>query len=715
MPNLDEIYEGIRKADANGDVEGVKRLGEYLQSIKDTPAAEEPKQPVVDTTKPQTTKPKKLTTAVEGAIQGLAGTANVLRGVPAAVGNMATGAIAAPVAGLAGIGSTIKNLAQGRSFDDAASAGADTSEAIQHKLTYEPKTESGKAAVSAANLPMEVASELLGKGGGAIGSVIGPRSEAAGEIIGKNAIPLAMTAEGLRGAVMNPMKPKEAVPGRNFSPLRKLNPEQENRFFRMKDQGVEPTLGNVTREPSQVRFEQQTAPTRDGAPIDQRMREQDHALADHINTLKKGPGMAGARDVNVTEAGRGVRVAVEKKAAAKKLQIKEAYDEARASGETKELVPVNALARYLKENESATVAVPELKAIANHLAELQEMTGTDAKMVPGKGTPINPGEISMEQPKAAGTQGLQAVGKVSIDDLEFLRQQAGKLANKEGSAKNYMVDVIKTIDRMTEGRGGEKYKAARAKRREYAVEFEDNAGVANIIDRKPATPADYKVATEDVWNKTVVSGSVADLGNVLNSLRSTRGAERQGAVQAMKDLQAHTVDHILEKAHVDGNISPAQLRKVINDIGKDKVDLLLGRDAMAKLQASLQTAKDLKTSPRKVPGSDTKLNAKRDIEEQAAKHAESVIKGVLPVWAGRLMSNFTENYRARAETRATKAAVEESLTPRRASMADIQKQADQVKADRSKYVKGEVAKRSAGPAVATMKDENKKRDVLTLD
>ncbi len=360
-------------------------------------------------------------------------------GSPETALQIGSGLVGSVAGGLAGLGQTGIELVKGKGLSESLASGGGTARHVQEALTYEPRSEGGRAVSSAVSLPVEVANKLLGHGGAAVGRAAG--DEAAGETIGENILPAGLAMAGARGLVKSPTKEAPPVAGKDYSPLRQFSMEEEERYRRQKGQGVQPTLGSVTRDPAQVRFEGQTAATEAGAPLHQRAIENDAALVRGIKGVKEqpspvGPNIAGSRDTSAADTGRGVRRAVEAKKAAKDQEVNEAYDKARASGETKELVDLSPIKQFLKDHEAEAISVPELNSVKSMVETLE-----------AKG-------------KAEGNP-----GHASIQDLENIRQRIGKFGMKDGSVKSYMGKLREGIDQMTEGKGGELYKAARAKRR----------------------------------------------------------------------------------------------------------------------------------------------------------------------------------------------------------------------------------------------------------
>lgn len=125
--------------------------------------------------------------------------------------SMATGAIAQPVAGLLGGAEALgkglwrggKALATGgdvgAALDQAASEGADTVSSVQEAMTYAPKTKAGQATQAAIAKPFEMASGALGRAGESVGGLVGPKTAAAGSVLGERAIELVGSLYGAKG------------------------------------------------------------------------------------------------------------------------------------------------------------------------------------------------------------------------------------------------------------------------------------------------------------------------------------------------------------------------------------------------------------------------------------------------------------------------------------------------------------------------------------
>jgi hypothetical protein len=141
--------------------------------------------------------------------------------------------------------------------------------------------------------------------------------------------------------------------------------------------------------------------------------------------------------------------------------------------------------------------------------------------------------------------------------------------------------------------------------------------------------------------------------------------------------------------------------------GEEKLAYLIGKDAVSALEGIGQTAKDLKKQPGKVAGSDTAVNIRSMAEKLATDHAATIMRGILPKPLSlitKIAEGISEKSAKRAETKRLQELIDESLTPHRASMADIAEEAAKTQKERKKYIMGEIKSRSALPALATVRE-----------
>jgi hypothetical protein len=154
-------------------------------------------------------------------------------------------------------------------------------------------------------------------------------------------------------------------------------------------------------------------------------------------------------------------------------------------------------------------------------------------------------------------------------------------------------DIKKMIDATTENAGGDLFKEARKLRTKYAREFENVGYVDKLLRTKPGT-TDRSVAFEDVFDHSVLNGSLDDVRAIGMTLKKA-GPEGQ---QAWKELQGQTVEYIKRKAtnttdkDIYGNpvVMPKQLKTVVDTLDQDgKLDYVFGKKGAQEIRDLLAT------------------------------------------------------------------------------------------------------------------------------
>lgn len=592
------------------------------------------------------------------------------------LGGLAKGAAEAGLSALTGIASSAAggvlgglrtgyNLATGEGLDKATQRGAETIAKVQQAGTYQPRSNTGQLLTDV----IGTAGEVPGKIGGAVGGIVGGAlggdvGERRGEAIGEAAPGVLAAVEGLRGSVGSArqaaQRERAPIPGKDVSPLRDLSPEESARMQRMTQQGIKPTLGQVTRDPTQFRFEEQTAKKPEGAALRTRELDTNDSLIKAVEDTDKL--RAGRKTTeNERQTGHAIASALEEKEAESIAGVNKKYQAARDSGETKELVPTKPLESYLDKTRFRRKTVTALDAISTQLDAMKKERG--------------------------------AKGKLSIDDLDELYKSANELSSAtDPVTSRHMADIKRTINSMTEGAGGDLYRDARRSRLEHELEFEDRASIARLIDKKSRT--DYKTSTEDVFKKTVVNSSLDELKDVTTSLLDTDPKKNPKPWQAVREMQGQLIDHLLDKAGVGGEalakgvtnergsptFSAPAFREAVRNIGRDKIEYLLGKDALERLYTTIQNARETKQAPGRVAGSDTAINTTDALRQAAMDSAKSTILSRVPG-----LKYIAPVLEERAKAKATASRIEESLTPRRASPEEIARQAKLAKKQESQY------------------------------
>jgi hypothetical protein len=313
---------------------------------------------------------------------------------------------------------------------------------------------------------------------------------------------------------------------------------------------VKLTKGQATREPGQQQFEIETAktyPESAGKPLVQRQAETNQNILRNFDNYVEATGAE--RTGLLRPVGQIVDEALVKQANEAKTKINAAYEKARASGETKALVPYEGLIQYVNE-QGPTVKeklAPILGAVEDQLA---------------KNDP-------------------QGTGMVSIDAMEDIYKFINANA-QEGTPNAVQGRQLKNlINASTEGAGGDLYREARRLRATFGRQFEDVGSVDKLLRTKPGT-SDRAVAFEDVFKHSILDGSFDDTRNIAVLLKKG-GPEGQ---QAWKELQGQTIEYIKDQATKNiqrdsqGNPVPsaAAMDRVVRNLDADgKLDYIFGK------------------------------------------------------------------------------------------------------------------------------------------
>lgn len=547
-----------------------------------------------------------------------------------------------PILGqLAGIAETGASVAAGSVGSSLAGLGGLVGgdvERTQQALSYEPRTAMGQAGMSAAS----IVPSALAKAGRAAGEktldVTRSPIAAAAVDTGVQMLPMVAGARGVRARAAK-AEPKAApsaqaaaaeqraqtyvsqrtglnwdkLPARirrtltdvakDAQSLENLDPKALERQALLESLPKPPpaTRGQLLRDENLLRQEQLTSATKAGKPIYDIYDAQNKALLENLDILKgqaRGTGKARSTAETPEQVGQSVQdQALRAKLKASQQRVTDAYGKAEQAGELQGRVSPRPLIQALRSSPDKT-----------HLGWVESW--------------LNQMDVVSKGPK-----GETIIKKLSLKELEDLRQAAVARAMNGGTEGFYAGKVIRAIDEATEGGGGKAYQEARKLRREQALEFEDQAAVARLVENKTRT--DRATALEDTWRKTVLGGSIEDVQKVRKSLlEGGDEASRAAGEKAWNDIRAQTVQHIIDEStrsvtmrqSGEPNITPASMQKAIKSIGQEKLRLILGPDITRQLNRVLRATRELKTTPPAGhAGSSTVANALSLLERGLAK------------------------------------------------------------------------------------------------
>lgn len=299
--------------------------------------------------------------------------------------------------------------------------------------------------------------------------------------------------------------------------------------------GIKPTLGQLTRDPSQFTQERNMRGIQGvGEPLANRFNEQATAI-----TGKFRQATGGAPD-NFT-AGQSL------------IEGLKAKDEQMVSG-------VRAAYKAFKDSTGKDLDVPLTGLAQDYAKTLRDFGQTIPGAVRGQFEEL--GLLTGKQLKT-----------LSIDDAEGLIKVINKNYNPMDKAQSAALDelrgaVQRSITDVADSGGGEAAKLAQAARAAAAKRF-------GTIDSTPALKAAINSAEpDDFVKKFVVNGKVREI----NALAQLVGPEGQNTMrqQMMRHLQNKAFG---ANAAGDGAGSQASLNAELNSIGRNKLAALLGAEA----------------------------------------------------------------------------------------------------------------------------------------
>jgi hypothetical protein len=324
---------------------------------------------------------------------------------------------------------------------------------------------------------------------------------------------------------------------------------------------VQLSKGQAERDLGQQQFEIETAkiyPETVGKPLIEAQSRRNDAILQNFDAYVDATGK---ESFGLRATGKVVTDELTRQANQAKAQIKNAYTQAREVGETEAPVSYAPLLAYIND---------QTPTVRNKLAPILDVVDE---------------QIVKNDPKKTGT--------VSINALEDIYQVINKNFNPMDQSAVYGREMKDIINTMTEGVGGELYQNARKLRRDYAQRFENIGAIDRLLRTKPNSD-DRFVAFEDVFQKSIVNGSLDDVKNLGLALKKG-GPQGQ---QAFKELQGQTIEFLKDKVtqSIDtdsfGNpvVSPAKFKTAVRELDQDgKLDYLFGKKGAQEIRDLMDT------------------------------------------------------------------------------------------------------------------------------
>jgi hypothetical protein len=544
-----------------------------------------------------------------------------------------TGTLAAALGGGNRLAQQLTGMATGNGPGEGPSV-SDAAQQAMESATYAPRTASGQQYTQAAGSAMqEYGPALMGIGPelGALGKAVGTAREAtpvptlaraategtardvagvAGPAAGEAAAGVAAKTLDIAGkavdAVPRVAKQITSVPRRALDAALRREPapasgamgsvgaagteQAAQRVATAENLGFSGeaglTTGQATRSPAQLKFEVETAKLPEGAPLRERIANQnERALKFFDEAIDK----TGAEAPTLRAMGQTVDKALVEQYKRDKTQVNAAYAEANKSPEASARVDV-ASPVSVGEGDFAITGTP--------ISFLNEQP----RGLPNTGLADAARQYATRLGIADDVDGqLVPRPNVTIRQMEDWRKSINAATSYDLADIRASTTLKAMIDGQTEPVAGPMYRQARALRSRMAQNYEDRAVINKLLSDKRGT-ADRQVAYEDVLDHTILKGSLDDVRNVRRVLQRS-GPEGQ---QAWRELQGATLKHIKEQAErnvatdATGNrvISPAGLDKIVKQLDADgRLDFVFGKQGAQTLRDVNEIAKVIKTVP----------------------------------------------------------------------------------------------------------------------
>jgi len=395
---------------------------------------------------------------------------------------------------------------------------------------------------------------------------------------------------------------------------------------------VAPSKGQLERDLAQQQFEIETPKISPelGKPLIEAQAKRNDAILQNFDAYVDATGK---ETFGLRATGKIVTDELTRQANEARANINKAYTAAREQGETEAPVQYAPLTAYIND---------QTPTVRSKLAPILDVVNE---------------QIAKNDPKNTGT--------VSINSLEDIYQVINKNFEPNTPAAVYGREMKDIINQITEGQGGEMYQNARRLRQDFSKRFENIGAVDRLLRTKPNSD-DRLVAFEDVFQKSVVNGSLDDIKNLGLALKKG-GPQGQ---QAFKELQGQTIEFLKDKVtqsiDVDsfGNpvVSPAKFKSAVRELDQDgKLDYLFGKKGAQEIR-DLMEVTIMVNAPLK--GAANYSNTSSALIQALDNISASPI-GKIPV-----IGSITKYSFEKAQQKALKKKIEESINYSPNKMAD---------------------------------------------
>lgn len=564
MATVQQLETALRNADKAGDTAAATKLAAEIRRMRQTPAETIPLgengQDVPETPQPQ--RDLSLGEQIVGAGEALLTTA--------------TGATGGTLGYLGGAARGLGQQLLGEGTAQDAQRMAEEGAAM---LTYAPRTEAGQRIAGQVGEALAFLPPVA-----AATPAILPAAQTARAAAGAARQEIAQVPQQVTQAAREMMQPSQADRSIGAAELdaARVRQERANEL----PVPIPLTKGQATQDFDQQRFERETSKSPDGERLRQRYTEQNQAISQNIDAMLDMTGTQIGENAYKLETGNKVIKALESGLEAEKKKVSNAYNVARARGETQEIIDPSPIGQYLNENVVDVTVAPVVGLVAREAERLGVASGR-----------LEDGSFQLKP--------------MTVEQSETLRQRVNELVDpRNGQDLRRASQIKQLIDKAQEPVAGQAFQSARKMRRQLAGKYENLAIVDQLLDTK-GQYADKRIAAENVVNRAVIGGSIEDVRN-LRRVLTTAGND---GIEAWKEVRAATLRHLRDEVTKNvgrdplGNplISASQFDRTIKSLDQNgKLELIFGKTNAAQLRDLNDIVRDIYVSqPNAVNNSNT--------------------------------------------------------------------------------------------------------------
>jgi len=610
---LARIKAGLSSGALTND-EALSMIARYRELTAERAEAPE-RQQVADQQEPGFwQKAGKISSDISGAINRAA------LGMGETAMTVGSGMVAEPAAGFAGIGAMIPG---GRSPGQAV---RETREA----MTYQPRTQAGQQAVGELGEvlePVGSALEAVESGFGeagyqAAGLIPGASPETRGASgAAFSAIPAAVAEvlgfRGTRGLKKQALKERvaesgvkeiltpeavSALKGQGFTQsdideIVSVDPSQVERMVRFKEQGIQPTKGDITMDTAQRKAEQQLIQTAEG-PMAEQMRQlrvgQTQAMRANFEEMIDQYGLP-------EEVGTSIKQAVKNRRSILKSDATKAYERlAEIQGGADRIPVIMGTFETIPDLPSDR----ELRAIRR-----LDKTAYDAMMDALAEFGLTTDSSAM----ARLANDNVPIDELNIQNFEELRQALSAIRrnDQDGNLTRVLNPLVNELDKQVDVATdalidsgnpdiAEAAKNARNSWKGYKAEFDPKALTSQMIETKPRSILPMTEVSQVYDKITARSVPVEQVDRLLSSLKAEGGTGNR----AVMNMQAAVIADVLDSGFAGstnkiGDVptfsGPAMSRRFNDPRFNQKIQAIFkdNPEGYRQLEDLIQTAKDL--------------------------------------------------------------------------------------------------------------------------